>query len=143
MRNFKPVFISLVLAAAAIAGWWWHETGQPGSPRGRDAIRSAVAVTVPETLSAVAQAGKVLFDRSCAQCHGENAAGSDEGPPLVHKIYEPGHHSDQAFFLAARNGVRAHHWNFGNMLPIPEVKEPAVAAIIVYVRELQQANGIN
>lgn len=84
----------------------------------------------------------VLFERNCAECHGENAAGSENGPPLVHKIYEPGHHGDAAFYLAARNGVRAHHWNFGNMPPRPDVTEPQIAAIVAYVRELQQANGI-
>ena len=47
------------------------------------------------------------------------AAGHDgAGPPLVHKIYQPGHRSDMAFVLAAQNGVRAHHWPFGNRPPV-------------------------
>ncbi len=36
-------------------------------------------------------------------------------PRLVHKIYEPNHHADFAFQRAAAQGVKAHHWKFGNM----------------------------
>ena len=64
------------------------------------------------------------------------------GPPLVHVIYEPSHHGDAAFVLAVRPGVRAHHWPFGNMLPVEGVSDRAVADIIAYVRALQRANGI-
>ncbi|MCR9111366.1 MAG: cytochrome c [Rhodobacteraceae bacterium] len=103
-----------------------------------------VDVTVPETLSANAEIGKVVFEAKCAICHGENAAGQDGvAPPLVHKIYEPSHHGDAAFLLAAKNGVRAHHWRFGNMPPVEDVTDGDVKMIIAYVRELQRANGIN
>lgn len=98
-------------------------------------------VTIPE-LSPLAQAGKKTFDISCASCHGANGAGSDKGPPLVHNIYNPGHHDDPSFFRAATQGVPAHHWRFGNMPPQPQVSETDVAAIVRYIRELQTANGI-
>jgi len=87
--------------------------------------------------------GKVLFDGNCALCHGANAAGSDQGPPLVHRIYEPSHHGDMAFVLAVRQGVRAHHWRFGNMPALEGVSNEDVAQITAYVRALQRANGIN
>lgn len=101
-----------------------------------------LSVSVP-ALTGVAKAGEALFNANCAVCHGTNAAGSDKGPPLVHKIYEPGHHGDASFLSAARVGVRAHHWNFGNMPAQPHVKEHEVARIVDYVRTLQRANGIN
>ena len=63
-----------------------------------------VAVKVPQ-LSEPAQEGKTAFDASCAACHGASAAGSDMGPPLVHDIYNPGHHGDAAFFAAAKRGT--------------------------------------
>ena len=99
------------------------------------------AVAVP-ALSEQAQAGQQAFNTTCVLCHGVNAAGTNQGPPLVHKIYEPGHHGDFAFRSAVANGVPAHHWNFGNMLPVPGVSEADVENIICYVRELQRANGI-
>ncbi|WP_370313071.1 cytochrome c [Sagittula sp.] len=103
-----------------------------------------VSVTLPETLSAEAQVGKQAFDAVCAACHGKNAAGKDGfGPPLVHKIYEPSHHGDMAFFLAVQQGVRAHHWRFGNMPAQEGLTKADVAGIVTYVRELQRANGIN
>ena len=65
------------------------------------------------------------------------------GPPLVHVLYNPGHHTNQAFFLAVKIGVRSHHWNFGDMPPQPQVSEEQLAAIVSYVRALQEANGIS
>lgn len=109
-------------------------SGETGSP--------LVEVLVTE-LSAAAQAGKEVFEASCAACHGTNAAGQDGvAPPLVHVIYEPNHHSDQSFYQAVRYGVRAHHWSFGNMPVIEGISQSQVGNIIAYVRELQRANDI-
>ncbi|MAW88066.1 MAG: cytochrome C [Phyllobacteriaceae bacterium] len=112
----------------------------------RDTSGSGAAladVTVPP-LTGAALEGKAVFDAHCAACHGENAAGRDgAGPPLVHTIYRPAHHADASFILAARNGVIAHHWSFGNMPPVPQVNDEEVARVIAYVRRLQEANGIH
>ena len=86
--------------------------------------------------------GKELYDRSCAACHGTDLRGTDRGPSHLSVVYEPSHHGDAAFLLAARNGVRQHHWPFGNMPKQPQVTKDQVAKIIEYVRELQVANGI-
>lgn len=103
-----------------------------------------VSVMLPDTLSPKATMGKRAFDVVCADCHGENAAGKmGFAPPLIHKIYEPSHHGDMAFQMAAANGVRAHHWKFGDMSPQPEVTRADVSSIIAYIREVQRANGIN
>jgi mono/diheme cytochrome c family protein len=100
-------------------------------------------VAVPDVLSEDARTGQRVFDAKCAACHGPNAAGRDgAGPPLVHKIYEPSHHGDAAFLLAARNGVRAHHWDFGNMVPVDGITDAEIGYVTRYVRELQEANGI-
>jgi len=99
-----------------------------------------VDVSVP-SFSPVGQEGETLFKDNCAACHGANAGGSDKGPPLIHTTYNPGHHADEAFFRAVQNGVRAHHWRYGNM-PRLDVPRAEITKIIAYVRELQQANGI-
>ena len=84
------------------------------------------------------------YDAVCAGCHGANAQGREgKAPPLVHKIYEPSHHGDMAFVLAAKNGVRAHHWKFGNMPAVEGVTQAGVLNIIAYVRALQKENGID
>jgi mono/diheme cytochrome c family protein len=101
----------------------------------------AIDVAVPK-LSRVALAGQAAFDRNCAQCHGRNGAGTNKGPPLIHTIYNPGHHGDQAFAIAARQGVQAHHWAFGNMPAQPQVTTQELIAIVRFIREVQQANGI-
>lgn len=101
-----------------------------------------VRVVVPD-LTNDERMGEAAFNARCAQCHGPNAAGRDGvAPPLVHKIYEPGHHADMAFFMAAQNGVRAHHWPFGDMPPVPGITRAEIASIVAYVRALQRVNGI-
>ena len=89
------------------------------------------------------RAGEERFEGLCARCHGMMGRGTSVGPPLVHKIYEPSHHSDFAFMRAARQGVRAHHWKFGNMPPIPGATSDDVTEIIAYVRWLQREAGIH
>ncbi|MGB0901222.1 c-type cytochrome [Halocynthiibacter sp.] len=101
-------------------------------------------VLLPETLSPNAQIGQLGYEAKCAACHGANAAGQDGvAPPLVHIIYEPSHHGDEAFQRAAELGVRGHHWPFGDMPPVEGVTRGDVTMIIAYIRELQRANGIN
>lgn len=100
-----------------------------------------VSVRVPD-LSSLALAGKSAFDENCAACHGPNASGTDRGPPLVHDIYNPGHHADEAFYLATSRGVRRHHWRYGDMPPQPQISREQMIAVVRYVRELQAANGI-
>lgn len=136
------ILIAGAALAAGLAGWsaFSRSTPETAAPEG-DAI---VAITLPDSLSEQAQMGKRGFDAVCAACHGENAAGRDGmGPPLVHKIYEPSHHGDMSFEMAVQNGVRAHHWSFGDMPPQDGLTRADVIDIVAYVRELQRANGIN
>ena len=130
----------LAIAMLTLAGCAGADSApQYGSAGGSDA--GTAAVIVPP-LSEPAQAGAAAFNANCALCHGPNATGTALGPPLVHKIYEPNHHQDFAFRNAVQNGVQSHHWQFGNMPPMPTVSDAEVEAIICYVRELQRANGI-
>ena len=89
-----------------------------------------------------AQQGMEAFNANCAVCHGPNASGTSQGPTLIHRVYEPNHHQDFAFRNAARNGVPAHHWQFGDMPPVPGVSNEELDAIICFVRELQRDGGI-
>ena len=154
----------LILVAAVITGGlvvaWWQNfppetttataqvTARPtASPMhsgtDTDAAKPEDQVVVPE-LSQIAQQGRVNYDQSCAICHGINVAGTDKGPPLIHSLYRPGHHPDQAFLTATLNGVVAHHWKYGNMPPVPGgVSEAKMRWIIKYIREMQVANGVN
>jgi cytochrome c len=109
------------------------------SARERDVL---ARIELPPT-PAEHREGDSLFAANCASCHGESAKGSDQGPPLLHVIYEPSHHSDASFVLAARQGVAAHHWRFGNMPPQPQVDSASLQKIIAYVRWAQREVGID
>jgi len=102
---------------------------------------SSNGIIVPP-LSGEALVGQVVFEANCAACHGIHGEGTKKGPPLIHDIYNPGHHSDIAFHRAVRNGVQQHHWPYGNMPAQPQVSEADVAKILSYVRRIQAANEI-
>ena len=88
------------------------------------------------------QQGESLFGANCASCHGPVGEGTQTGPPLVHAIYNPNHHRDFSFHNAVNNGVRQHHWVFGDMAPRPGLSEGNVNNIICYIRTLQVKEGI-
>lgn len=116
---------------------------QAAAPASAAGGRAIVEVKVPE-FTGKAVLGQLAYVAKCAACHGDNAVGqAGVAPPLVHRIYEPSHHGDMAFVMAAKNGVRAHHWKFGNMPPVEGITDAEVGTIIAYVRVLQRANGIN
>ncbi len=146
MNRTAIVIVAGLAVGAGVIGW------QALRPAPEEQSKAAAAtqegapiakVTPPAELSKQAQLGKRFFEAKCATCHGENAAGREGvAPPLVHRYYEPNHHGDMAFILAAKNGVRSHHWPFGDMPPVKGVTDGDVKMIIRYVRELQKANGI-
>lgn len=86
--------------------------------------------------------GRELYAQNCATCHGPQAQGTDQGPPLVHELYVPSHHSDESFQVAVRRGVQPHHWDFGPMPPIPGLSRDEVADTTAHVRRLQEEAGI-
>jgi len=86
--------------------------------------------------------GEGFYNANCAACHGPKGTGTQTGPPLVHIIYEPNHHSDAAFRRAAELGVVPHHWSFGPMPPVAGVTDADMDRIIGYVRWLQRQGGI-
>jgi mono/diheme cytochrome c family protein len=138
MGSKKTGILAIALIAALVIGIRVFGPTTSSTPDGQPMAE----VKVPE-LSAVALEGQAIFTANCSTCHGVNATGlSGLAPPLVSPIYRPAHHADIAVVLAAQMGVRAHHWTFGSMPPVPNVSEDELKKITVYIRELQRANGI-
>lgn len=138
----------IVAAVALVGGGYFLLAKSPETEAGAGPEFSSdtaiVAITVPDALSENAQIGQAVFEAKCAACHGENAVGQLEvAPPLVHDIYEPSHHADEAFQRAVALGVRGHHWPFGDMPPVEGLTRGEVQLIVTYIRELQRANGIH
>ena len=139
MPQLNKTTIGIIAVGAIVAVVFLMRTSSNNGGSGPPLVQ----VSVP-LLSAKAKQGETLYNANCASCHGRNAVGQDGiAPPLVHKIYEPNHHADGSFQRAAKYGVRAHHWPFGNMPPVKDITRRDVSKVIVYVRELQRANGIN
>ncbi len=131
-RTFTAAVVALSLSMALAA------CGKSGS----EGNGSGELFLPPAGFVADASKGKALFDKFCSRCHGAGAKGTDQGPPLVHRIYEPNHHGDMAFYMAAKNGVRHHHWNFGDMPRVEGITASEVGHIIAYIRRQQRLAGI-
>ncbi|SEO20338.1 Cytochrome c [Pseudorhodobacter antarcticus] len=144
MKRTAFLFATIAVAAGAYAYLQFDTAKTTDLAKASLPDGALVVVALPATLNEQETMGKRGFDAVCAACHGTNAQGRDGvAPPLVHRIYEPGHHGDMAFVLAAKNGVAAHHWPFGNMPAVEGVTDSDVLNIVAYVRALQRENGIN
>ncbi|MCY4114823.1 MAG: c-type cytochrome [Chloroflexi bacterium] len=144
----RAVASMLVAAIVLLVVTGCGDTGEPphvtreSTPVTTEASHVVAVATAQPALSETAIAGEDLFNANCALCHGESAAGTTQGPTLIDRIYHPGHHSDFSFRRAVAQGVRQHHWTFGDMLPVATVTANEVEQIICYVRELQREAGI-
>lgn len=132
-RKFRTGVVCLSLSTALVA---CDQSDSEGEGSGE-------LFLPPAGFVADATKGQQLFDKFCSRCHGAGGRGTDQGPPLVHIIYEPNHHGDMAFYMAAGKGVRHHHWNFGDMPPVEGVTASEVGHIIAYVRRQQRRAGID
>ena len=129
----SAIWIVAALVVAGVVGVTGTQLGESETtpPGGTD-----------RSLASAVPAGRATYDANCAGCHGSQGFGTDKGPPLVHPIYNPGHHSDASFARAVSQGVRQHHWKFGDMPAQPQVTQQQFDAIVRHVREMQESHGI-
>jgi cytochrome c5 len=118
MKSLYKFSISILLLVPVITG----------------TIKAAEEVEIPFYLGM----GQLLYEKYCSSCHGQQLTGSDKGPPLIHPYYKPSHHGDQSFYRAALQGVKQHHWNFGNMPPVEGMTSKKMDSLVPYVRYYQQ-----
>ncbi len=130
MRPSQVVLLSSVLMMLGVTPACSQSGVEPKAP----GTGSAAPVEFRE--------GEQKFTTHCSRCHGVGGVGTTQGPAFLHKVYEPNHHGDVAFQRAAANGVKAHHWQFGDMPKIDAVKPEEVDEIVKYVRWLQKQAGI-
>lgn len=122
----------LIVVVVAVVGYGGGS--EPEAPTAND------TGILPQN-SALVAAGEPLYQSNCAACHGSDLRGTAVGPSQLSIVYEPNHHGDAAYLLAVRNGVRQHHWPFGDMAPIPGLSDEDLEAIVAFVREQQRLNG--
>lgn len=127
-----PRAAATMLLAAVLAG-----CGENDPEAGRQRFHLP-----PEEFEADAATGRRLFLAHCVECHGRRAQGTDRGPPLVDPVYRRSHHADLTIHFAVRDGVREHHWDFGDMPPQPQISPEEAGHIIAYIRGLQRQAGI-
>ena len=123
----------IVFMVVAVVGFG---TDEPGTGDGGGA-GTGFPIQDPDLVAM----GEPLYQASCATCHGDNLRGTAVGPSHLSIVYEPNHHGDAAFYFAARDGVKQHHWPFGDMAPVPGLSDKDLEAIVAYVRENQRIFG--
>jgi len=133
LRGFAGVLCWFVFVGCSENGTNARESSAPAP---------MAQISVEKDLPTDFKEGETKFNAFCSPCHGAQGMGTAQGPPLVHKIYEPNHHADMAFHRAAAQGVKAHHWKFGDMPKIEGVTADDVTQIIGYIRWLQRQAGI-
>ena len=97
-------------------------------------VQATESIDIPFELAR----GQLLYEKYCSSCHGLDLTGSDEGPPLLHPYYKPSHHGDKSFYRAVLQGVKQHHWNFGDMKPVEGMTPKKMDRVVPYVRYYQQ-----
>lgn len=125
----KPVMVVLVLFLTAC------EAPDPET-------RRAALHLPPPGFKGNSTEGRNLFVSNCSSCHGNNAQGTEQGPSLIDNVYRNAHHADFAFHMAVRDGVRQHHWGFGDMPAVPKITAKETAHVIAYIRQEQSKAGI-
>lgn len=108
---------------------------------GLSACNTNYTLSSEERLIKVEQ-GREIFSENCAVCHADTLLGTEKGPPLISNLYVSNHHSDRQFRVAVSEGVKQHHWYFGDMPPIPSLSDDEVDDVIFYVRSILKENGI-
>jgi len=130
----KKIMNGLVLLGVALSGCNADTTSSSQMKTGGS---STTTVSAPDPVK-----GASLFAANCAACHGQEAMGTSHGPPLINRIYEPSHHDDFSFYRAVSEGSHQHHWQFGDMPPVPGVNFEDTSHIIAWVRQQQRKAGI-
>lgn len=120
-RGFVVLMVTVALALSACTG---------------DDVGSGVVVEIPANAD-----GATVYSARCASCHGADLRGTDKGPSQLSIVYEPGHHGDDAYRSAIRNGAPQHHWTFGNMLAVESITDDQIERVITFIRSEQQQQG--
>lgn len=123
--------IKLIVVASA-AAWLSRQAIAQGNP---DA--AAMRNPVPASAESI-DAGKRLYQRHCASCHGANAEGGSgndlipAAPDLTDKEWKHGG-SDGAIFSAIKNGLPPDL----NMVPFgDQLKDQEIWSVVNYIRSL-------
>lgn len=122
---------------------------EPISNRGRPLLATGVAILAMTLSSGCGNddtddpldRGAAVYQQSCAACHGADLRGTPQGPSHLSQVYAPDHHSDAAFRAAILHGSPAHHWDYGDMPPIPGLSDGDIDAVIAYIRHEQETQG--
>jgi hypothetical protein len=129
---------------ARLARWLFLTMLLPGVAGCREHRLDDAAIEAVRTTPTPPEHGpsEIRYNALCSHCHGVRALGTEQGPPLVDRVYAPGHHADAAFHLAVREGVRAHHFRFGDMPVVYGLTADELQGVIDYIRWLQRTAGI-
>lgn len=88
--------------------------------------------------SQIAISGQRIFRTECADCHGDDASGTQRGPDLLSPAGTPARGNEKRMFHhAVANGVPQQNWAMGDMPAFPRLSFNQIERLERYVRELK------
>ena len=139
MRNVALVFVASSLTLAAACSSEPRNTGAPPN------AGSKPASPAPAVSPALLEAGKALYIRNCAACHGETGKGDGPGAGVLKP--PPRDHTDKAYMSTLTDKQLADIIKMGGAIkgkPLmpshPQFKDDQLQALVAYVRSLSSGN---
>jgi disulfide bond formation protein DsbB/mono/diheme cytochrome c family protein len=139
MKTILPVLtiIGIVVAAFLSAGI----SVRSASANSTTVNARATAIAPPTPDSLVTARGKVLFDESCAACHGLRGEGTASGRPLTDSsLVKTGSQAELLEFIRLGRTANDPHNTTGQAMPAgggrADASDQDVTAIIAYIRSL-------
>ena len=75
-----------------------------------------------------------LYDSFCIECHDTQGKGTQYGAARAHLVYGPQYHTNRSFFLAVSTGIKAYHWQYGDITKVSSVATEDAAYIESYIQ---------
>jgi disulfide bond formation protein DsbB len=145
LKEALPVFgiIAAVVIAFVLAGI--SVKNNIAFAAGGGATVTVTVAPLPTVDAAALAHGKILYESSCAICHGTNGEGTAAGRPLTNsELVKTSSTADLVKFVRVGRGINDPHNTSGQPMPAsggqPNYTDADIAAVIGYIRQLAGVN---
>lgn len=133
-RPLLMIFILVLCAALGIAAGKENETKKQASRLGSVPPPASVRLNPYEGKPEAVKAGRKLFERHCAECHGEDAGGRGKAPALDSGFVEQAPPGDLYWFITNGN-LRA---GMPSWSRLPDAQRWQIVTYLKSIRKTQE-----
>jgi mono/diheme cytochrome c family protein len=110
---------------------------------GTGVLATVAAACGADSARSAADRGEAIYGANCAQCHGDDLAGTERGPSLLAAAYRRDELPDAAIADAIRNGVDARLWDYGPMPANGALSDAQIDAVVEFLRAQQDPTDVS